>query len=364
MRIQDVKFFPLSQRQEDPSWSFALGTYPVIEGWIVALEAEGKTGYGYAQVIPHMGSTLAGVLSALELFKPRLIGRSPLDIEPILSDLDAVIVGNLQAKAGVDCALYDLAATLLGVPMHGLLGGSFRSEIPQIRIVPVKAPEQMAEQARKLVDKGYRGLKIKLKGHVSDDVERVRAIRAAVGKDILITLDPNQSYLAKDAIVALRRMEPYDVHLVEQPVAANDLRGLELVTRSVAQVVEADESAVSIDDVLFLTSNRIVDAVSLKIPKLGGLRNALLAAKICHGAGIQYRVGATFGPRLMAAHAAHFAAALPRLELPCELAEFDHLHDDPFEGLEVERGSIRVPATSGSGIVLKDPGILSAAGSN
>ena len=353
MKIESFEIQPLTQRQEDPSWSFALATYPVIEGCIITLGAEGKTGRGYAQAIPHMGSSSASIRGALELFKPKVIGRSPLDIEPILADLEPVLAGNAQAKAGLDCALHDLAATLLGVPVHALLGGAFRRAIPQIRIVPIKAPAEMAAEARKLVDKGYRALKIKLKGQVRDDVARVKTIRGTVGEGVMLTLDPNQSYRAKDAIAALRRMEPYDVHLVEQPVAASDLKGLELVTKSVPQIVEADESAVTLQDVSFLASNRIVDAVSLKIPKLGGLRSAMLAAQICHQAGIEYRVGATFGPRLMAAHGAHFAAALPRLALPCELAEFDHLHDDPFQGLEVDNGMLAVPMGAGSGVTLR-----------
>jgi L-Ala-D/L-Glu epimerase / N-acetyl-D-glutamate racemase len=353
VKIESFDIQPLNQRQDDPSWSFALATYPVIEGWLITLSAEGATGRGYAQAIPHMGSSSASVRGALELFKPKVIGRSPLDIDPILADLEPVLAGNAQAKAGLDCALHDLAATLLKVPVHALLGGAFRRSIPQIRIVPIKAPTEMAAEARKLVDKGYRALKIKLKGQVRDDVARVKAIREAVGGEILLTLDPNQSYRAKDAIAALERMEPYDVRLVEQPVAASDLKGLELITKTVPQIVEADESAVTLQDVSFLAANRIVDAVSLKIPKMGGLRNTMLAAQICHHAGIEYRVGATFGPRLMAAHAAHLAAALPRLALPCELAEFDHLRDDPFEGLEVDNGMLAVPATAGSGVRLK-----------
>ena len=351
MRIENVEFFALAQRQEDPTWSFALANYPVIEGWIIVLRAEGAIGHGYAQAIPHMGSSSAGLRAALELFKPKLLGRSALDIDPILSDLDAVIAGNAQAKAGIDCALHDLAATLLRVPLYALFGGAYRKSVPQIRIIPIKTPAAMASEARRLVDQGYRSLKIKLKGQVADDVERVHAIRAEVGKDVMLTLDPNQSYLAKDAIVALRKMEPDDVYLVEQPVPASDLRGLELVTRSVTQLVEADEAAVTLNDVLRLANDRIVDAISLKIPKLGGLRNAMLAAKICHNTGIEYRVGATFGPRLMASHGVHFAAALPRLDLPCELAEFDHLRDDPFKGIEVQNGTIAVPQTPGSGVV-------------
>ena len=76
-------------------------------------------------------------------------------------------------------------------------------------------------------------------------------------------------------------MEPYNIDLVEQPVPTSDLAGLKLVTQNVAIAVEADKSAMSVSDVLKLVSERIVDAVSLKVPKLGGLRNALLAARIC-----------------------------------------------------------------------------------
>ena len=353
MKIRAVEFWPLSQRQDDPTWTFALATQPFIHGWIIELKTDGASGHGYANAILHMGSSPESLHGALELFKPVLIGRSAFDIEPILADLDAVIAESHQAKAGIDCALHDLASNLLGIPLHAVLGGCFRKSIPQIRIVPIKSPSEMAAEARALVDKGYRSLKIKLKGRIDDDVERVRAVRAEVGKDILLTLDPNQSYRAKDAITALRRMESCDVYLVEQPVEASDLRGLELITRSVTQLVEADESAVTIEDVTRLASNRIVDSVSLKIAKLGGLRKAQLAAKICHAAGIEYRVGATFGPRLLAAHCTHFAAALPRLALPCELAEFDHLQDDPFEGLEVESGSLAVSQSAGCGVRLR-----------
>jgi L-alanine-DL-glutamate epimerase-like enolase superfamily enzyme len=350
MQILDVQYFPLSQRQEDPNWAFSIANFPVIHGAIIAIRTKAAIGYGYTMALPHLGSSQKSLRGAFEMFKPRLIGRSAIDIDPILADLGQVMAGNQQAMAGIDCALHDLLSRLMGVPMYALLGGSFRKTIPQIRILPIKAPAVMAQEARRLTDAGYRSLKIKLKGRIADDVDRVRAIREEVGSDVMLTLDPNQAYLAKDAIRALRLMDPYDVYLVEQPVPANDREGLKLVTHSVSQLVEADESAVTLDDVMYLAANRVVDAVSLKIPKLGGLRAAQFAAKVCHNAGIVYRVGATFGPRLMAAHAAQFAASLPRLELPCELAEFDHLHDDPFVGLEVDDGTIAVSEMPGAGI--------------
>ena len=172
----------------------------------------------------------------------------------------------------------------------------------------------MAELSRKLTDQGYRYLKIKMKGDVAMDVSRIAAIRDAVGADVHLTLDPNQSYSPKAAIQALTRMEPYNIDLVEQPVPTRDLAGLKLVTQNVPIAVEADESAMSVSDILTLVAERIVDTVGLKVPKLGGLRNALLAARVCEVGSIRYRIGATFGPRLHAAQAVHLASALPRLD--------------------------------------------------
>lgn len=359
MKISSVEYAPCNQRQEDPTWTFALATYPVIEGWTVTISTnDGRIGRGYAQAIPHIGASCDGVRAALEVFRPVLLGKDPLHIEAILSQMDIVLVGNATAKAGIDGALHDLAANILGVPLNCLFGGASRTSVPQIRIVPIKTPDEMADNARNLVKKGYRYLKIKMKGDVDVDVARIGAIRDAIGGDIHLTLDPNQAYSPKSAIQALSRMEPYRIDLVEQPVATHDLAGLKLVTDNVAIAVEADESAQSVIDVLGLVAGRIVDAVSLKVPKLGGLRNTLLAARICEAASIRYRIGATFGPRLHAAQALHLAASFPRLDYACELAEFDHLLDDPYEGLEVDDGALTVPESIGSGVVMrKEAGI-------
>jgi len=99
-----------------------------------------------------------------------------------------------------------------------------------------------------------------------------------------------------------------------------------------------------------LVSNRIVDAVSLKIQKLGGLRNALAAARICEAGKIKYRLGAHVGTRLGNAHAIHLAAALPGVDYACELGEFSRMFNDPFAGIEVVNGELAVPNGPGCGV--------------
>jgi L-alanine-DL-glutamate epimerase-like enolase superfamily enzyme len=297
-----------------------------------------------------MGSIPSTLMAELEHFRPHLLGSRADEITATMQTLDRRLRGAPQAKAAVDCALHDLLARTLGVSVVTLLGGPVRTEVPILRILAIKSPEQMAAQARKLVDAGYRYLKIKVHGEIGEDVARVAAIRREVGADIHLTIDANQAYSAKDAVTAILKMTEYGIELVEQPVPANDVEGLSLVTRMVPVVVEADEAAGSLAEVNDLVRNRRVDAVSLKIPKLGGIRNTMAAAHLCEAAGIRYRMGAAVGSRLLSSFAIQLACALPGATYACELGEFERLLGDPFTGLAVENGVLRLPTGAGSGI--------------
>jgi L-alanine-DL-glutamate epimerase-like enolase superfamily enzyme len=211
----------------------------------------------------------------------------------------------------------------------------------------------MAAKAQELVDAGYRDIKIKVDGHVELDAARVGAIRERVGPDIRLTIDANQAYKPKSAVRLAIKVADLGADIFEQPCNADDHAGLKFVTDHSPIAVEADESAASVRDVFTLVSNRIVDLVSLKIPKLGGLRNTMAAARICEAADIPCRLGAHVGPRLLTAQAMHLAASLPSLSFACEFGEFVRLQNDITEGVENENGRVRLPAGTGSGASLR-----------
>jgi len=362
MKIEKMTVAPCVMRKQDPTWRFALGASPTSEGLIVTITTDdGRRGYGYAAATSHMGASMEGLGGTLNKLSPILEGRDPGDMTAIRVELERALTGNNQAKAAIDNALYDVLARSLGVPLNRLFGGAVRSEFPVLRILAIKTPEEMAEQARFLVDEGYRYLKIKVHGEVAEDVARVAAIRGQVGDDVHLTIDANQSYGPKDAIAALTRMAEHNIDLVEQPVAIDDLKGLKLVTDTVPIAVEADESAGSVQQIAYLVEHRIVDAISLKIAKLGGLWNSLVAAQICAVGNVRYRFGAHVGSRLLAAPAMQLAASLPEMWYACEFGEFARLLDDPFEGIEVEDGIIRLPGGIASGVEPRAGGTLSRA---
>lgn len=352
MRIATVDIRPCVQGLRDPSWKFARAVVPRLEGQVLVLtDDDGVQGLGYAHAIPAITTHGAGAAASLAWLAPRLVGRRVDDIAPICEEVDAVLAFNPSVKAALDMALHDLLARRLGVPVHVLLGGRLRDAVAQSRILAIKTPAEMAAKAAELVEAGYRQLKLKLSGDTALDVERVAAVRDAVGNGPALTLDPNQSYSAKQMMGAFARMERHGITLIEQPVPAADWAGLALLTRSLPVAIEADESAQTVHDVARLTAERTVDVINLKITKLGGIRRFIEAVHLCEANGVAVRVGAAFGPALLQAMAVQAASVVKALPFACELSEHEHLLDDPFTPLPVLQGAIAVPTGPGCGVV-------------
>ena len=350
MLIDGFDVLPVEMPLHDKDWAFALATVSSARGYAVRMRSGEICGYGYAPAIPHMGSTFEGLPIELQRFASLTKQTDPWEIEALLQRLDRSLSGANQAKAAIDCAAYDLTARASGVPLCNLLGGRLRKKVAVLRILALKTPQEMASKAAELFDDGYRYFKIKVHGDIEEDVARVRAIRERLGSDAHLTIDANQSYSVKEAIISIERMAVYGIDLVEQPVHRHDLKGLAAVTRAVSPIVEADEAAGTLEEIATLVGERMVDAVSLKIPKLGGLRNAIAAARLCEVNSVKCRMGAHVGTRLLNAHALSLAVSLPQLTYACELGEFARMDGDPFCGLEVANGHVHLPAAIGCGV--------------
>lgn len=354
MRITAATLAPCHQALSDPQWKFARSRVPSLEGWVLCLEDDdGHRGLGYCHAIPAISTHGDGARAGLEFLTRGFVGRSAADLAAIMEEVDALLAYQPTVKASIDMALHDLLARRLGVPMHVLMGGKLRDRVPLSRILPIKAPQEMARLAEHLAGEGYRQLKLKLAGDTDADLERIAAVRAAVGSGVALTLDPNQSYDAKQLIGAFRKMERHDISLIEQPVPAADFAGLALLTRTLPVAIEADESAQTVRDVFRLVAERAADVINLKITNLGGIRRFLQAVRICEAGEVGCRMGAAFGPALLQATSLQAATVIRRLPYACELSEHLHLRDDPFTPLAVEDGSLLLPDGPGCGVTYR-----------
>lgn len=349
--IERVTLTPCDQRQQDPGWKFARGGIPQIQGWIVTLTStSGVQGWGHVLTTPIAQPDGARTRRVLEEAAQAVQGRSALHQETLHRQLQEICVDVPCVLSGITSAAMELCARSLQVPLSALLGGATRTHIPATRLIPIKAPELMAAEALRLQAQGYLGLKLKLDGDADTDIARVREVRKAVGPGVLLTVDANQAYDADTAIDVCEALRPHGIALMEQPVPAADREGLRRVTQRGLLRIEADEAiGGSVKTLLELIAMGAAHSYNLKVPYFGGLRHTLVAARACEAAQVQCRLGAIFGPRIASAQAAHLASVLRSLEGGAEIAESEHLLDDPFTGFDARNGQLPVSSTPGSG---------------
>lgn len=312
MKITNIRLGEISVPLKTP-FKTALRTVNSVEDIIVEIHTDtGNIGFGEAPPTGVItGDTKGAIVGAInEHIKKHLIGMDIENFEEIMLKLDKSLVKNTSAKAAVDIALYDLYGQLYKAPIYKLLGG-YRKEIITDVTISVNDPEEMARDSVDAVKRGFKTLKIKVGKDPLIDIERMKAIRKAIGYDAKLRIDANQGWKPKEAVKALRKMEEegLDIEFVEQPVIAHDIEGLKYVTDNISIPVLADESVFSPEDALNILQRRAADFINIKLMKTGGLHNAL---KICSAAevyGVECMIGCMLEAKVSVNAAVHLAAA-------------------------------------------------------
>lgn len=354
MKITDIKIGHISVPLRTP-FKTALRTVNNVEDIIIKIETD--TGHvGYGEVPPTgviTGDTTGGIIGAIEShIKKALIGMGIGNMEEIMETLDNSVVGNTSAKAGIDIAIYDLYGQLYNAPVYKLLGG-YRKEITTDITISVNDPEEMARDSIDAIKRGYKTLKIKVgSDEASKDIERMKAIRDAIGYDVGLRIDANQGWNHKEAIYTLRKMEDagLDIELVEQPVPGYDLEGLKLVTDNVNIPVMADESVFSPRDAMKIMEMRAADYINIKLMKTGGIHNALKICNIAEVYGMECMIGCMLEAKISVNAAVHLAAA-KKIITKIDLDGPSLCSEDPVDGGSVfNEAKITVNDEPGFGI--------------
>lgn len=312
MKITKVELKCISIPLRTP-FKTALRTVERVEDVIVILHTDtGAVGYGEAPPTgPITGDTTGAIVGAIrDHIDNAILGREIEDLEPLLQRVQGAIAGNSSAKAAVDMAIWDLYGQLRRIPVYQLLGSSRKTLVTDITI-SVNAPEVMAQDALTAVARGYDCLKMKVGVHPELDVARLRAVREAVGKDILIRIDANQAWQPKQAVKLLNRMQEQglDIELVEQPVKAHDLEGLKYVTDRSYVPVLADEAVFSPEDAMRILRMGAADLINIKLMKCGGIYNALKIASAAEVYGVECMIGCMLESKISVNAAVHLACA-------------------------------------------------------
>src|SRR5262249_43409250 len=145
-------------------------------------------------------------------------------------------------------ALWDILGKAAGLPLYRLLGGPVRELVPTKFSISGAEPEKAAAIAKWAVGAGFKAMKVKVGITPESDVERVRAVRDAVGPRVRLGVDANGGWSPRVAIQMIRRLSAFDIWFAEQPVPPWDVTWLAEVRRNVAVPILADESVFTLQD--------------------------------------------------------------------------------------------------------------------
>ena len=255
-------------------------------------------------------------------------------------------------KTGIDLAIYDLIGKALNVPVSTVLGGAQRSRIRVSSEVALQKPETMLAETKRILDLGFRTLKIKTGRNVDEDIEVVSTVRKMVGPSIELTTDSNGGWSRNDALRALRAFESLDIRFVEQPLPGWDLEGAAWLRQKSPIPIMLDESVWTPQDVARIAHYKAADLLNIKIEKTGGLKNALDLYATARAHGMSVMIGNECETGMALAAKLHLASAFEDLPLACEFTELSYAMPVIREVLKITDGTMAVPTGPGMGVTL------------
>jgi len=311
---------------------------------------------GWGNVDPTAGyskSSVADIAATLRRFAPALRGADALNAQRALALMDRVEPEGFEAKAAIEMALLDLTGRVLGVPITTLLGGRVRDEVHFNAWIGTVPPAQAAREAVAWADRGFRSAKIKVDGATDDGVARVAAVREAVGDRLALRVDFNESLRLDEAPAFIKRLEPYGLTLVEQPIARDQIPGLAEIRRAIRIPLMADESVTDGASLIEIIRLGAADLVKVKVMKQGGFLRTRAMIECAAAAGLRVVLGHGFGltPSTLAesAVAAVSAAVIDGCEAVGPLKMAADVVADP---VRLDSGTLRLPDGPGLGVTI------------
>jgi len=356
VKITRIEAIPLRIPYRHPVL-FATGRLDAAEHVLVRVYGEdGLVGLAEAPARPMIyGESCESIVTAItRWFAPALVGQDVTRTEALWPAMSHV-VGNHTAKGALDLAAHDLLAKALGLSCAALLGG-WAEAARVAHILGLGAPSVVAEEAvAARAQYGFTAFKLKVGLDPTRDIAMCKAVREAVGPDVLLYADANHGYQAETALRTLRAFAEYDIAWVEEPCPADDRAGRQRVAAESPVPILGDESCTTLAEVARELQDRTCRLVSIKVARTGYVQSRRILG-LCEGLGARPLVGSQGDSGLGTLAGLHFCVAHPSTAgLPAELSYFLTLADDLLaEPLTIREGLLTVPSGPGLGIPLEE----------
>lgn len=309
---------------------------------------DGLHGLGYSYTIGTGGSSVIAMLR--DHLLPLLVGRDAREIEGLWRELHAstraTAVGAITslALAAIDTALWDLRCLRAGEALWRLAGGNsarvplYDTEGGWLHL----STEDLVREALKSQAAGWQGVKLKVgRPKVDDDVSRLRAVRDAVGPELDIMVDANQSMTAAEAIRRAESWSGLDIRWFEEPLPADDLAGHVRLSQSTPIPVAVGESMYSVTQFQSYLSSGAASIVQVDVARIGGITPWLKVAHLAEAFNV------VVCPHFLMELHVSLVAAVPSGRY---VEHIPQLRAITKHGIRIEDGFAVAPDTPGLGI--------------
>jgi L-alanine-DL-glutamate epimerase-like enolase superfamily enzyme len=322
IRISEIIAHPLTQTLPRPtvtSW----GKYTEVSICLVEVRTDaGITGVGEA--LARFSPKAYAELIETSL-RPRLIGQNPTNITAHWHSMRRALSGRaggmlIEAISGIDIALWDILGKVADMPIHRLLGGVGRAEVPcYAASVNWGGDELMDGELDRYLEKGFPRIKVKVAKPVKDACRRIERLRRRAGDEVGLCVDANWAYMLAEAIEVGRALSANGYFWFEEPLRPEDEDGYEELHRRCDTPLAAGESNYTLDQSMRLVANRTLAFLQPDVARSGGITETRRMAEFAAAHDVQYAPHIGMSGIICETASVHLAAAMPNLAaMECE----------------------------------------------
>jgi L-alanine-DL-glutamate epimerase-like enolase superfamily enzyme len=266
---------------------------------------------GFGEVCPlgptYLPAHSSGALAALNELAPAVLGVNATNLAAVRAALDGALMGHEYARSAIDVACWDAIGHTVGLPVCELLGGRVADELPLYFAVPLGPGETMAEYVLARRAEGVHRFQLKLGADPLEDAARTALVIEQTGDEDLVVADANGGWRLQDAVLASRALEDLPRVFLEQPCPT--LEECLVVRQRTTLPMVLDESIRDVQSLLRAYEARAMEAVNLKISRVGGLTPAKMMRDLAQTLGLRLTIEDSWGGDIVTAAVAHLAAS-------------------------------------------------------
>ena len=312
MKISAIRVFQVDLPLVEGRYSWSEGKFvEVFDSTVVELITDdGRSGFG--EVCPlgpfYLPAFGAGARAGIAELAPTLIGEDPTAIGPVNRLMDSALLGHPYVKSAIDMACWDLLGKVSGKSVCDLMGGKFGDSVALYRAISQRPADEMADNVAAHRADGYTKFQLKVGGRAADDVARIHTVAEILTDGEVLVADANTGWRVDDAIRVVNAVRDCDVY-IEQPCRTYE-HCLSIRRRTSLPFI-LDENIDGIDALLRAHNDGAMDAINLKISKVGGLTKARQVRDLCVALNIPMTIEDSWGGDIITAAIAHLAHSTP-----------------------------------------------------